>query len=93
MFDDYCPNRFGPGRSAIICKHGAVATSQPLAAQAGLQILRDGGNAIDAAVATAAMLTVGVFPFAKQCFLDVWASEIVPRKFWESKIFLLNILI
>ena len=36
-----------------------LATSQPLAAQGGLQILRDGGNAIDAAVATAAMLNVG----------------------------------
>ena len=46
MFDDYRPNRFGPGRSAVMCKHGAVATSQPLAAGAGLQILRDGGNSI-----------------------------------------------
>ena len=35
-----------------------VCTSQPLAAQAGLDILKKGGNAIDAAVATAACLTV-----------------------------------
>jgi gamma-glutamyltranspeptidase/glutathione hydrolase len=43
-------------RSEVLARHGIVATSQPLAAQAGLQILKQGGNAADATVATAAML-------------------------------------
>ena len=44
------------GRSVVIARHGMVATSQPLAAQAGLRVLQDGGNAIDAAIATNAMM-------------------------------------
>src|SRR6476619_41539 len=45
-------------RPLIIGKRGAVAANHPLAAQAGLLALRAGGNAVDAAVATALTLAV-----------------------------------
>jgi len=45
-------------RTVVFGSRGIVATSQPLAAQAGLDVLKCGGNAVDAAVATAAALTV-----------------------------------
>jgi gamma-glutamyltranspeptidase / glutathione hydrolase len=45
-------------RSEILARNGVVATSEPQAAQAGLKILQDGGNAVDAAVATMAMIAL-----------------------------------
>lgn len=45
-------------RNVVYSQRGMVATSQPQAAQAGLNVLQAGGNAIDAAIATAAALTV-----------------------------------
>ncbi|RUR45986.1 gamma-glutamyltransferase family protein [Vreelandella populi] len=65
-------------RTVTFGKRGMVATSQSLAAQVGANILRDGGNAIDAAIATAAALTV-VEPtsngIGSDAFALVWVKD------------------
>ena len=45
-------------RSVVMARHGMIATSQPLASAAGLRVMQEGGNAIDAAVTAAAVLAV-----------------------------------
>ena len=59
-------------RKPLYAPRGAVATSQPLAAAAGLAALRSGGNAVDAAIATAITLTV-VQPASNHVGSDLFA--------------------
>lgn len=70
-------HNFG-SRSEVIAQKGMVCSSQPLASQVGLQILKDGGNAIDAAIAVNAMLGL-VEPtgcgIGGDLFAIVWDAE------------------
>lgn len=55
---NYADYRYPSRREVVFGRKGMVCTTQPLAAQAGLYIMKQGGNAVDAAVATAACMTV-----------------------------------
>lgn len=69
---------YGSRRRVVYAKRGMVCTSQPLASQAGLQILQQGGNAVDAAIATAICQTI-VEPtnngLGSDCFALVWVKD------------------
>src|SRR6478609_871638 len=74
------------GRSEVLARHGMVATSDPLAAEAGLEMLRQGGNAIDAAVATGAVLDVtsqNDTGIGGDLFAIVWSAK-------DKKLYALN---
>lgn len=71
------------GRRVIMGKRGAVATSQPLAAMAGMEMLMAGGNAVDAALAMAIALTV-VEPTSNGIGSDAFAIV------WDGKLHGLN---
>jgi len=73
-------------RSEVMARNGIVATSQPLAAQAGLDVLKKGGNAIDAAVATAATLSV-VEPMNVGPAGDMFAIIYIAK---ENKLYAIN---
>src|SRR5262245_31235010 len=73
-------------RAEVMAEQGMVTTSQPLAAQAGLRILMSGGNAIDAAVAAAAVLNV-VEPMNAGIAGDLFAIVYIAK---ENKTYVLN---
>jgi len=76
----------GQSRSEVMAGHGMVVTSQPLAAQAGLQVLMRGGNAVDAAVATAGVLSL-VEPMMVGVASDLFAVIYVAK---DRKVYVLN---
>lgn len=73
-------------RSEVMAQNGMVVTSQPLAAQAGLQVLMRGGNAIDAAVATAAVLSI-TEPMMVGVASDLFAVIYIAK---DHKVYVLN---
>lgn len=73
-------------RSEVMARHGIVSTVQPLAAMAGARILMQGGNAIDAAVATAAALNV-TYPANTGIGGDLFAIIYIAK---DKKVYQLN---
>ena len=87
---DYYKNPFASKRMNVIARNGVVCTGNNLATQAGLRMLLQGGNAVDAAIATAACLTV-VEPcsngLGSDGFAIVWMKDKM-RRYKSSRHFL-----
>jgi gamma-glutamyltranspeptidase / glutathione hydrolase len=71
---------FHSRRPPTYAPHGMVASSQPLAAQIGLQVLKEGGNAVDAAIAMAAMLNV------TEPMMNGLGGDTFVMVFWQGKL-------
>ena len=79
-------SKYNSRRSDVLGSNGSIATSHPLAANAGLDILKKGGNAVDAAIAAAAVLNV-VEPMSTGIGGDVFSLLYLNN---ESKVIALN---
>lgn len=75
---------FHSRRAPTYATHGMVASSQPLATQIGLQTLKVGGNAVDAAIAMAAMLNI------TEPMMNGLGGDTFVMVFWQGKLHGLN---
>ncbi|HEY5953073.1 MAG TPA: gamma-glutamyltransferase, partial [Terrimicrobiaceae bacterium] len=75
---------FHSRRAPIYATHGIVASSQPLAAQVGLQVLTEGGHAVDAALAMAATANV------TEPMMNGLGGDAFVMIFWRGKLYGLN---
>jgi len=75
---------FDSRRPATHVPHGMVASSQPLAAQVELQVLKEGGNAVDAAIAVAAMVNV------TEPMMNGLGGDAFILAHWQGKLYGLN---